>query len=279
MIMIRALGSLPVMLGLALGGLGPGVSAPGAAAAAATGEALLEPHVAAYRLSLQQRSEPGPFVDAQGGLVIEWRLACDGWLSRQRLGFAAATAEGHSLEHDIRYSSWEADDGSRLRYTIRSFEGPEIAEEYLGEAWVTTDQGGTAAFRRPKDERVDLPPDTVFPTDHLRQVLAQAQLGARFVSHKVFDGWGFDALTQITTVIGDPQPLARWVSDGAGGSGRAWPVSMAYYNVERATELPEFEAHFLLTDQGVLRHLVLDYGDFRLDAELESLELLEHPDC
>jgi hypothetical protein len=34
-----------------------------------------------------------------------------------------------------------------------------------------------------------------------------------------------------------------------------------------------------LVENGVLSELVLDYGDFSLDATLERLELLERPDC
>jgi hypothetical protein len=49
-------------------------------------QAALQPHVAAYRVHLDRR--PGvasALVDARGGLVIEWRRVCDGWLSRQRV--------------------------------------------------------------------------------------------------------------------------------------------------------------------------------------------------
>ena len=119
-----------------------------------------------------------------------------------------------------------------------------------------------------------------FPTDHLERVLAGARDGVRFLSHEVFDGWGFDALTQITSVIGqakEVRPLAGAAADAP--AERAWPVSMAYYGVEDPADTPEFEASFLLVENGVLRELVLDYGDFILDATLEKLELLERPEC
>ena len=50
------------------------------ASSAASAGAMLEPHVAAYRLSLADRAQTSnPFVEVRGGLVIEWRLACDGF--------------------------------------------------------------------------------------------------------------------------------------------------------------------------------------------------------
>jgi hypothetical protein len=249
-----------------------------APAHAATG---LEPHLAAYRLALHSKDSTSALVDVRGGLVIEWRLACDGWLSRQRLSFVAATEDGPGFSHDVRFSSWEALDGSRLQYTIRSYNADGVEQEYRGEAQLESGgAGGLATFSTPEEKEVKLPPGTVFPTDHLQRLLASARAGVQFLSHDVFDGWGFDALTQITSVIGAPrkiEPLKGDAADGLGG--RAWPISMAYYNVEHPTETPEFEASFLLSENGVLSDLVLDYGDFSLDAKLEKLELLDRPKC
>lgn len=248
--------------------------APACAATAATA-AMLAPHVAAYRLSLAAAAGGGTLVDVDGGLVIEWRQACDGWLSRQRLGFVATTDSGLGFTHDVRFSSWEALDGDQLRYSVRSFDGDQIDEEYRGEAGRGSD-GAEARFRVPEDRTVDLPADTVFPTDHLQRVLESAVAGERFVSHSVFDGWGYDALTQITSVIGQPRALG---ADEGGSETRVWPVSMAYYPAGEGGDVPVFEATFLLDENGVLRDLVLDYGDFGLEAELVDLDLLDRPDC
>jgi hypothetical protein len=54
---------------------------------------------------------------------------------------------------------------------------------------------------------------------------------------------------------------------------------MAYYDLHTPADTPKFEAGFLLEENGVLRDLGLDYGDFKLDGALETLELLERPDC
>jgi len=248
------------------------------AGAGSVAEAALEPHRAAYRLKLAEKHHASPMSDVRGGLVIEYRLACDGWLSRQRLGFAAATDGGEAITHDVRFSSWESLDGSRLRYTVRSFDGDALQEEYRGEAWLDSKDGsGVASFATPHEEKVILPSGTVFPTEHMRRILEEAVEGRRFVSHEVFDGWGFDALTQITSVIGPPQTIEPVSAEDE--KSRAWPVSMAYYNIEKRADMPDFEAVFLLTEGGVLRDLLLDYGEFQLDATLESVELLERPAC
>ncbi len=244
--------------------------------------AALESHRAAYRLKLDRSDRMTGLSGVDGGLVIEWKRACDAWLSHQRIGFVVATEAGVAFSHDVRFSSWEAADGSKMRYTIRSFDGDRLIEEYMGEANIdAADGSGVASFSRPDRREVDLPPGTVFPADHFNQVLAEADSGSSFVSHEVFDGWGFDALTQVTSVIGQ---LRSYEPEGDGEleaevDTGAWPVSMAYYRLADGADLPEFEANFMLTETGVLQELLLDYGDFRLKATLSEYERLDDPAC
>ena len=257
-------------------------------AGSAQAQAALQPHLAAYRLALDRQQGVSALVEVRGGLVIEWQRECDGWVSRQRLGFVAATEDGGSISHDVRFTSWEASDGSRLRYVVRSFENNELQQEYRGIAELEPDDGGVADFTEPHEAEVTLPPGTVFPTEHIQLVLQAAEAGRRFVSHEVFDGFGFDALTQVTSVIGAPRPLEPVPGHAPDvGSKSAWPVSMAYYNadrgdsgkVDRGESEPEFETTFMLDAKGVLYDVHLDYGDFRLEADLEELKLLERPSC
>jgi hypothetical protein len=249
-------------------------------AGAALAQAALQPHVAAYRLGLDSRGGASALIEVRGGLVIEWQQNCDGWLSRQRLGFVGRLEGGGTISHDVRFSSWESTDGSNLRFAVRSFENDHLQKEFRGVAEIKEDSGGIAEFTTPHEQTVILPPGTIFPTEHIQLVLQAAEAGSRFVSHEVFDGYDFDALTQVTSVIGAPQALQPGSGiEAPDGSDSAWPLSMAYYNVARDEEEPDFETTFLIDDKGILYDVGLDYGDFRLEAELEQLELLDHPDC
>jgi EipB-like len=254
----------------------------GAFAGPALALTALEPHRAAYKLTLAGSHRMSGLSSVDGGLVIEWQRACDGWLSHQRLGFVAGTETGRDFRHDVRFSSWEATDGSKMRYTVRSYDGDQLREEYMGEAAISSaEDGGVATFTKPDQREIILPPGTVFPTAHINQVLAEADSGHGFVSHEVFDGWGYDALTQVTSVIGRHRPYqpSSQREIPSDPDGEVWPVSMAYYNAAQKSDLPEFEAKFMLTRQGVLQELLLDYGDFRLKATLAEFEILDQPTC
>lgn len=247
----------------------------GGAAAAAPAVELL-PHRAAYRLSLLDTDDAAGLSEVRGGLVLEWRAACDGWLSQQRLGFVAQADEGPGFTYDVRFSSWEARDRTAMRFNVRSFDGERLEEEFRGQAQLEGPGGkGKVSYAVPEGEEAALPAGTVFPTEHVQNLIAAARAGERFVAREVFDGSGEDALTRATAVIGP----AHDVRLPEGGSERRWQVGLAYFPVAGDDALPQFEIAFDLSEGGVLHDVTLDYGDFSLKAELEKLEPLDQPAC
>jgi hypothetical protein len=239
----------------------------------------LLPHRAAYRLSLADAESGSGVTGVRGGLVLEWRAACDGWLSQQRLGFVAESEEDPGFTYDVRFSSWESRDNTQLRFNVRSFDGLRMQEEFRGLAKLDAPGAkGTARYSLPEDDVVELPAGTIFPTEHVADLVEAAQGGERVVSRQVFDGSGENALTRATAVIGKPEAVRL-----AGGAAeeRRWPVSIAYFGEGKAADdaLPQFEISFDLSEGGVLHDVKLDYGEFTLDARLEKLETFDQPDC
>ncbi len=255
---------------LALAGLLLGWVGEGRSAAAVE----LMPHRAAYRLTVADSNDGSGVVSVEGGLVIEWRAVCDGWISNQRLAFTARTDEGPGFSYDVRFSSWESRDGAELQFNTRSSDGTGPPETYKGDATLgMAHAAGTAHFAEPAGATVVLPPGTVFPSRQMRELIAAAEAGRQMVTHMVFDGSGLDALSQVTAAIGRPR------HGSAGMPETLWPVSLAYFKQDSIDPLPDFELSFDLSAGGVLYDVVLDYGDFTLKAELETLEPLQAPRC
>lgn len=238
--------------------------------------AELQSHRAAYRLSLIGANADTGFTAVQGVLVIEWRATCDGWLSRQRLGFVASTEEGDGLTYDVRFSSWESRDRTRIRFTLRSFDGPEMSAEYRGEAMLKAPGApGRARYERPPSLELELPAGTMFPTGQIMQLVEDAKAGRRLAQYTVFDGSGPDALSTVSAVIGE----AREVIAADGSRSQRWPVALAYFQPGEPSDEPAFEISFELDEGGILYEVELDYGEFALEGELDRLELLQPERC
>src|SRR5947209_6770337 len=132
--------------------------------AAAAGPVPLLSHRAAYRLSLAHSGSKGEanngttLESVRGALVLEWKADCSGWLSQQRLGFIGTTSEGPGFSYDVRFTSWEAPDNTKLRFQVRSFDDGKATESISGAASLKAAGGeGSAEYAEPEAKHVDLP--------------------------------------------------------------------------------------------------------------------------
>ena len=236
--------------------------------------AQIAPHRAFYELTLAARA--GPFVDAAGAFAVEWRARCEGTIGRQRLRFAGDLHGGGAFDYDIRLSTFESADHRRFRFSMRSHRGDELVRELRGEAELAGDgTPGRAVYAVPAGEEIPLPADTLFPTAHLERLIDTAAAGAKVASATVFDGAdvGSEALNLITAAIGEP-------IDAPEGGARAWPMALAYHPATPGEGgAPLFELSFALSEVGVMRDVVLDYGAFALEGTLTRLERLNLPRC
>ncbi len=239
----------------------------------ATAVAELQAHRAFYRLALSEGHASSGVTDAMGGLVVEYQPDCEGWQSRQRLGFVADTEEGSNFSYDVISTNWESHDHKHLRFTIEYYQGDEKLEEYRGEASVTESNGGIAEFEVPETEQLTLPAGTEFPTAHVKTLIDAAEAGEFFVARDIFTGSGPDPLMTVTAVIGKE---VKATDDRV----RGWPVRLAFFSTEEnGDEVPVTEIGYFLGSDGVLDDVIIDYGDFVLEGQRARLERLDYPDC
>ncbi|MGF1608203.1 MAG: EipB family protein [Kiloniellales bacterium] len=257
-------------------------AAPSVLAAGAADK--LEPHRAIYGLSLA-RSEPrgAAVTNARGKLEFEWSDVCDGWSIRQRTRIIVTHGDGGEIDFGWTLTAWESKDGLAFRFFIRRlFSGGE-EETIRGVARLDgPGLGGTATYSEPEAKTVTLPKGTVFPSQHNFQVIDAAEAGELPLWRTVFDGSG-----DSNGLYGVNVALAAAVPPGAELSldvplvqdVPSWRLVVAYFDPEDETAPPSFEQQLRLFANGVVDELVLDYGEFTLDAELADLQPLPPPDC
>ena len=59
----------------------------------------------------------------------------------------------------------------------------------------------------------------------------------------------------------------------------SWRIHLAYFLLDKQTMEPNHEQDFRIFANGVVDELVIDYGDFTIDAVLEDLKPLPEPGC
>jgi hypothetical protein len=268
-----AVSSLLASVGLAAG-LSPAFAAQNMPMAA---------HRATYDLVLAEGAGKGGVESARGRIVFEFNgSACEGYTLNFRQVTELSGGDIGTKLSDMRSSTFEAGDGSSLRFNTESRTPPGPAEATDG----TAQRGNgkiVVELRKPERAKLDLP-DAVFPTAQMKMLIDAAKAGKSTLETRVYDGSEKARKAYDTfAVIGKAADTAAEVEEPLRTSGwdkmPRWPVSISYFEEGGNTQQPVYVISFELLENGVSRKLKLDYGDFGLTGDLKRLEVLNTPAC
>ena len=241
------------------------------------------PHRAIYALTLaKDQTDFGAVVDARGKLQFEWEDVCDGWSVRQRTQIIVTHKDDSEVAFGWSLNSWESKDGLSYRFFIRRLLADGENLETRGSAQLESEGGvGQASFTAPEEREIELPRGTIFPTRHSLDVIAAVESGEVPLWRVVFDGSGDEGLYGINVALARdlPPEMKATIDSPLVRDLRSWRVGVAYFGMDSDSAEPEFEQEMRLFPNGVVDQLLLDYGEFTLDASLADLQELPAPDC
>jgi len=247
-------------------------------------DVVLVPHRATYDMKLSVARPNSGIIEVNGRMVLEMVDSCDAWEVKQRIKLKFLRNDGEEFDTDSSFTSYETKDGLGLRFSVRNIQDQEVEEELRGHADLEATGGkGRASFSLPEARSFDLPSGTLFPTTHLALIIRHARDGDKSVSYSVFDGARLDGAFTVNAVIGKPP---RGLSPAVRGDvallrgQQAWGVRLAFFAAgDQGTANPEYELALDLLANGIARSMLLDYGDFAVDARLVQIQALPRPRC
>lgn len=260
------------------------VLAAPAAAQSEGGEPVIAPHRAVYDLVLDSRRPARGIDGARGRIAFETSgNLCEGFTTsfRQVVEISAA---GTPVVMDVRTAHFEEGDGSGFRFTSRTTQNGAPRDETDGSATRMPD-ALRIAVRRPRPVERQIDGQAIFPTEHLRRIVAAARAGQTILEVKVYDGAeSGEKLYNATAVIGRRiVPEVGQVEAAARHAMLAnlarWPVTISYFEVGKDSPTPAYAISFELYENGVSRALVVDYGEFALRGTLAAFEPLAASEC
>ncbi|HYC04244.1 MAG TPA: cell envelope integrity EipB family protein [Azospirillaceae bacterium] len=271
MISLRSAATAALSVLVATASIG-GVAPPADAAVA------IAPHRASYKLSLAGSRNGSPIAGVSGNMTFAWGDACDGWTTEQRFQMRFSYAQGEESEVITSYTTWEAKDGGRYRFVVRKQTNGQMDEELKGDATLDGDKGGKVVFTKPKEATVDLPAGTMFPSAHTEALLDMAGKGEPFFARPVFDGSEIEGATTVTAVLGR-KAAAPELPAAELRTPDAWNVTLAFYPKDEQEAMADYETGLVLLTNGVVQSMLIDYGDFKVNAELEKIEAMPKGPC
>lgn len=234
-------------------------------------------HRAAYRLVLDSARSASDVQGASGAMFYEAMDLCDAWAVRQRFTLTVTGRSGSAYEMASDYVTWEAKDGTRLRFRLRQTTDGQVSQAITGEARRPAAKAeGLIRYTEPAEDEVDLPGEVLFPMAHTEQVLAAATAGRRVFAAPVFDGTNTDGAQDTNAAI-----TARIEPGGANATRWAalaglpsFRMRIAFFEAGSSTGQPEYEVAMRYWQNGVADELKMDFGEFIVAGELSELEML-----
>jgi len=253
---------------------------------AASGElwaaVTIAPHRAVYALALSQARSGGSVTQAKGRLEYEWDDVCDGWTVRQRTLLTLVNRRGQPIQSNWAMNSWESKDGLKYRFFIRRFHAGGTVESVRGHAELDgPGLGGRAVYQDPEERVILLPEGTVFPTNYSLEMMALAEEDGLPLWRVMFDGFGDEDLLGVSAAMVSALAAGEsaTVESAMIADLPSWRVRLAFFPLDRRTPEPDREQGFRVFSNGIFDEMVIDYGDFSIDAELETLSSLPEVSC
>jgi hypothetical protein len=242
----------------------------------------LQPHRAIYRMALSSAARHSEVVSANGVMIYRFARGCDGWTVENQT-FLRLLYENDSQADTLwSFASWESTDGRRFRFHARYDQDGKNIEKLEGQAELDARSGaGRARLSQPADKVIDLPSGTLFPTEHVRRIIAAAEQGKHRLNRVVFDGASLDDPYVVNALFGPlPPAAAEALARDLGIPVKpAWWTRIAFFPFDTTEELPEFEMAANYRSDGIADKIVQYFESFALDVKAKEIELLPAPDC
>jgi hypothetical protein len=249
----------------------------------------LAPHRVVYDLTLAKATGTRGVENARGRIAFDFLGDdCEGYALSYRQVTVLESGEIGSRTSDMRTTTFESGDGRTFRFKTDSEMEGSGAKKLDGDAEKKGDGGLAVRLKQPKPERFAFGDDPVFPSDHMKRLIAAARAGETTFSMKVFDGSDdghkvYDTLAVIGRRIEPGSSPAEAVEAPLRTEAMRkldrWPVTLSYFTPGRGEQTPIYTISFELYDNGVSRALKLDYGEFALKGDVAQFELMPEKAC
>ena len=245
----------------------------------------LAAHRATYRVALFKSVGTKSPTAARGRVSYEFNgTTCEGYSQIFRQVTELQPAEGSTRMSDMRSATFEDGDEKSFSYDVKTTLDAAAPDVVDGQAVKKGDDVLAIHLSRPVKQTVDVDNEVLFPTAHLKRIIAAAKAGRHILAVKLFDGSDdgkkvFDTTTIIGRALATPAADLGAAHVAALDQMRRWPVQISYFEEGKHDETPAYTLGFELYENGVSRALRFDYGEFVLSGELTSLELLPSKAC
>jgi hypothetical protein len=230
---------IPPVLAIAVASLAiAGLATDGLDAAAAAGDQVaLAPHRAVYDLKLSKSQGSRGIEAVRGRILYDFSgNACEGYQLQFRQVSELDSGEGRPALSDLRSNTWEDGNARKFRFSSENLFNERRTDIVDGHAERNA-KAVAVSLSKPKEMSFNVTEGAVFPTEHMRRIIAAAREGKSVLEFPVYDGSeSGEKLFNTLTVIGRPISPGEKPPNDAVAKAPAlakltrWPVTISYFD-------------------------------------------------
>lgn len=283
----RVKNPIPVWL-LALALLPCGLPFAGAAAQEGVEKTVaLQPHRALYDITLRTAKSSSGIADIHGQMYFNMEEDCTAWTTTHRFILVYDYIDNPTSQVVSEFKTVEAKDGSSLEYRARRVRDGEVQEEIEGKAARPVKKGKfLAQYTKPEPMKIDLPLETLFPTQQTIRTINGGLAKQKFITGIVYDGSDTDGPYQVSGLIlkpiSEPERKRIWPKnvDRDLASQPGWRTQVAIFPLSAKNEASsDYEMDANLLQNGVITDMSIRYSDFAIGQSLKALVANPRPNC
>lgn len=245
-------------------------------------------HRAVYDLTLGSSRGKRSIESVRGRILYDFAgSSCEGYALQFRQVSELNSGEGKVMMSDLRATTWEEGDAKSFRFNSQNFINQNLVDSVDGQAERKSSDIGVN-LKKPSGKKFNLGTDVIFPTEHMRRILAAARAGTTVLELPVFDGSeNGEKVYNTLSVIGKPiEPNGAKLDDATDNEPALakmirWPVTIGYFDKtkEGGEQMPAYSISFEIYENGISRALKLDYNDFVINGRMTQLEVKSPGAC
>ncbi len=181
-------------------------------------QVLLAPHRAIYDLKLSKSRGSRGIEGVRGRILYDFSgNACEGYELQFRQVSELDSGEGKAALSDLRSTTWEDGEAKKFRFNSENLFNERQTDAVDGHAERSA-KTVAVSLSKPKEKSFTVPAGAVFPTEHMRRIIAAAREGKSVLEFPVYDGSETgEKLYNTLTVIGRADSSGRKNADRCNG--------------------------------------------------------------
>ena len=235
-------------------------------------------HKAYYKLLLKKTEANSLLQGGEGNSTFSFEKSCNGWALKENYILSYNLSNNKVSNTFSIFKTFE--DFSSKNFSFEHYDKSEISGEINYQGFIKKkDKSLSGKIIEKEITNLNYDDNILLPTEHLIKLLNYARENKKFLYSNVFFGSSKTSLVKkVSAVIGNKKEITKKF-DSKKINNKVWPIHLAFFDYNSKKSSPETQIILEIDGGGIVYSYEVNYGDYKMVANLVKLENLIGKKC